>query len=171
MATRQVDIPTIKRLFAESGGQCAKCDLDLFPDGKLIAEICHIEAFSSGGPRYNSQLKKSNLENHYDNLIILCPSCHTEIDKKGNELTFSKERLIDYKTNQLTKALKASTTEIDETQIEQVLNKFEKSIQTELIDIKGLLSEIIENKCFRLISEEFKGESDYWNSSFENINS
>lgn len=171
MATRQVDIPTIKRLFAESGGQCAKCDLDLFPDGKLIGEICHIEAFSSGGPRYNSQLKKSNLENHYDNLIILCPSCHTEIDKKGNEITFSKERLIDYKTNQLTKALKASKTEIDETQIEQVLNKFEKSIQTELIDIKGLLSEIIENKCFRLISEEFKGESDYWNSSFENINS
>jgi hypothetical protein len=171
MATRQVDIPTIKRLFAESGGQCAKCDLDLFPDGKLIGEICHIEAFSSGGPRYNSQLKKSNLENHYDNLIILCPSCHTEIDKKGNEITFSKERLIDYKTNQLTKALKSSKTEIDETQIEQVLNKFEKSIQTELIDIKGLLSEIIESKCFRLISEEFKGESDYWNSSFENINS
>jgi hypothetical protein len=171
MATRQVDIPTIKRLFAESGGQCAKCDLDLFPDGKLIGEICHIEAFSSGGPRYNSQLKKSNLENHYDNLIILCPSCHTEIDKKGNEITFSKERLIDYKTNQLTKASKASKTEIDETQIEQVLNKFEKSIQTELIEIKGLLSEIIENKCFRLISEEFKGESDYWNSSLENIKS
>jgi hypothetical protein len=171
MATRQVDIPTIKRLFAESGGQCAKCDLDLFPDCKLIGEICHIEAFSSGGPRYNSQLKKSNLENHYDNLIILCPSCHTEIDKKGNEITFSKERLIDYKTNQLTKALKASKTKIDETQIEQLLNKFEKSIQTELIDIKGLLSEIIESKCFRLISEEFKGESDYWNSSFKNINS
>lgn len=171
MASRQVEIPTLKRLFAESGGQCAKCDLDLFPDGKLIGEICHIEAFSSGGPRYNSQLKIRNLENHYDNLIILCPSCHTEIDKKGNEITFSKERLIDYKTNQLTKALKASKTEIDETQIEQVLNKFEKSIQTELIDIRGLLSEIIESKCFRLISEEFKGESDYWNSSFENINS
>jgi DNA polymerase III delta prime subunit len=170
MASRQVEIPTLKRLFAESRGHCAKCDLDLFPDGKIIGEICHIEAYSSGGPRYNGQLKKNNLENHYDNLIVLCPSCHTEIDKKGNEIAFKKERLIEYKINHLSKIFNTSETVIDKTQIEQVLNRFEQSIQSELLDIKDILSEIIGNRCFRLIKERFKSESDYI-SSFANINS
>jgi len=72
MATRYVDNSTIKRLFADSKGICAKCETDLFPNGDLIGEICHIEAYSPGGNRFNKFLKKEKKENHYENLIVLC---------------------------------------------------------------------------------------------------
>lgn len=170
MASRQVDIPTIKKLFSESRGHCAICDKDLFPNGVLIGEICHIEAYSSGGSRFNSLLTKKGKENHYDNLIILCPNCHTEIDKKVNENNFNKEKLIACKVNHLTKTLSNPKTEIDERQIEQIIARFEQSILSELLEIKTILNDITENDCFSLMSEAFKSEKT-WIPSLAKINS
>ncbi|MPZ06078.1 MAG: hypothetical protein GEU26_06610 [Nitrososphaeraceae archaeon] len=42
--------------------------------------ICHIEAYNEGGPRYNLRQDKKE-RNDYRNLILLCPNCHTDIDK------------------------------------------------------------------------------------------
>ena len=50
-------VPTIKRLFAVSGNQCAfpRCPLPLvdISSGKVTGRICHIKAQKSGGPRYD----------------------------------------------------------------------------------------------------------------------
>jgi hypothetical protein len=85
MLTRKPSDPTIKRLFADSKGICAECNKGLFPDGINIAVICHIEAFSSGGSRFNKALKIAGKENQYENLIVLCSICHIKIDTKGKE--------------------------------------------------------------------------------------
>lgn len=65
---------TIKRLFNQSGEFCTypKCDRPVVDrsTGTIMAEMCHINARSPGGPRYDpSQTDKER--NAYDNLILL----------------------------------------------------------------------------------------------------
>lgn len=88
MSTRKPSDPTIKRLFADSKGFCAECNEELFTTGSNIAQMCHIEAFSSKGPRFNKALKIDKKENEYENIIVLCSNCHIIIDTKGNEEKF-----------------------------------------------------------------------------------
>lgn len=73
-------------LFADSGGFCQRpeCGNFLFHTSSMrritIAEVAHIIAVGESGPRNPS--RPLNLDpNHYDNLILLCPNCHTLIDK------------------------------------------------------------------------------------------
>ena len=55
MSRKSISVPTIKRLFALSGNQCAfqYCEEKIVDkDGNLIGEICHIED-ANPGCRYN----------------------------------------------------------------------------------------------------------------------
>lgn len=80
------DQHTKNRLFAESGGYCQKpeCSRQLFMEvgGERIhvAEIAHICAAGDDGPRANTSLTPEQ-RGAYDNLILLCPTCHTIVDK------------------------------------------------------------------------------------------
>ena len=80
------DTTTKLRLFADSGGFCQKPDClrplfkDLGDDTIYIAEMAHIIAASDDGPRSNETLSSTD-KAAFSNLILLCPSCHTEIDK------------------------------------------------------------------------------------------
>ena len=80
------DDHTKLRLFADSGGFCQKSDchrqLFLELEGELIhiAEIAHIIAAMDGGPRANAEVSVE-ARGCYENLILLCPACHTIIDK------------------------------------------------------------------------------------------
>lgn len=78
MARREITKPTLKRLFALSGNQCA------FPgckqavvneDDDLIVNICHIEAANESGERFNSQ-QTDEERRSLENLILLCPTHH-----------------------------------------------------------------------------------------------
>jgi hypothetical protein len=80
---RELSVPIIKKLFALSGKRCPmpNCGTQLVYNeiNKVKGIICHIEAASEGGPRYNSS--QGEEERHdYPNLIVLCPNCHTDID-------------------------------------------------------------------------------------------
>lgn len=74
------------RLFADSGGYCQnpECSRLLFMetgDEQLhVAEIAHICAAGDDGPRANKALTAEQ-RGSYENLILLCPTCHTMIDK------------------------------------------------------------------------------------------
>jgi len=74
------------RLFADSGGFCQnpKCLRSLFIDAgtqKLhIAEMAHIFAATDHGPRAMPALLATD-RGAYENLVLLCPSCHTITDK------------------------------------------------------------------------------------------
>lgn len=77
---------TTLRLFADSAGFCQNpaCLRKLFVDTDTrnvhIAEMAHIFAANNSGPRANTTLSEE-ARGTYENLILLCPSCHTIIDK------------------------------------------------------------------------------------------
>lgn len=60
-----------RRLYAESMGRCMnpRCQKELFINDGDIVEKAHIRPYCK------------DADNSYENLIILCPNCHTEFDK------------------------------------------------------------------------------------------
>lgn len=72
----------IRSLFAKTGNQCAfpECDHPLILEGdKFVAQVCHIEAAESGGPRYNAAMTDEERKST-DNLIVLCYMHHKITD-------------------------------------------------------------------------------------------
>lgn len=86
------------RLFAESAGYCCNplCRTPLFSEDRdyHIAEIAHIISAGAKGPRANEALSSLDLS-QFDNLILLCPNCHTRIDK--DEDFYPEEMLAGWK--------------------------------------------------------------------------
>ena len=93
---------TLKLLFAMSGNQCAypNCSNPLIEpateqsDALVIAQICHIYALNTAGPRGKSDLTQNEL-NSNDNLILLCPNHHAVVD--GQHDTYPAHLLKDWK--------------------------------------------------------------------------
>ena len=81
-----VNTQTKLRLFADSAGYCQNpaCEQPLFSDQRNAdfhyAEIAHIIASSDLGPRAKPNLNSAS-RGDYNNLILLCPNCHTKVDK------------------------------------------------------------------------------------------
>jgi hypothetical protein len=94
------DAHTRLRLFADSGGRCQNpnCFADLFlelGDKKIhIAEMAHVFSARDDGPRANRILSQEE-RGAYDNLILLCPRCHTIVDKAEKE--FPDSLLLQWK--------------------------------------------------------------------------
>jgi hypothetical protein len=90
------------RLFAASGGYCQnpKCLKKLFLSVSghniHVAEIAHVFSANDQGPRANKLLSKAE-RGAFDNLILLCPLCHTIIDKASDE--YPDEILKNWKLN------------------------------------------------------------------------
>ena len=88
------------KLFADSGGYCQNpsCNVNLFlvkGDSDFhVAEMAHIISAGEKGPRSRLDLTKSDKGN-FSNLILLCPNCHTMIDKA--EAEFPDSLIQDWK--------------------------------------------------------------------------
>jgi hypothetical protein len=88
-----------KLLWGKAGNRCAvpACRRVLVAEPTeadpeaIIGEEAHIVARSEDGPR--GGLIQRHLLDRYDNLILLCPSCHTMIDKQFESWT--RGRLLD----------------------------------------------------------------------------
>lgn len=88
---------TLRRLFALSGNQCAKpgCPTVLLSaNGTLVGEVAHIAAESAGGPRFDPQLNEAD-RRAFENLLLLCSTCHTLVDKEP--ATYTKKILRKWK--------------------------------------------------------------------------
>ncbi|MCI5107907.1 MAG: HNH endonuclease [Pseudomonadales bacterium] len=81
----------IKILWGRAGNRCSICKLELTPDGEkeTLGEMAHIIAKSQYGPRGDSTLNKALLD-EYKNLILVCPTHHTEIDKNYQDWSIDK---------------------------------------------------------------------------------
>lgn len=96
------DAHTQRRLFASSGGYCQNpaCERELFCEvrGKRfhIAEMAHVFAASADGPRSNDALSEAE-RGSYANLILLCPICHTTVDKAPD--AFPDSLILGWKRN------------------------------------------------------------------------
>ena len=97
---RQYTQTTLKRLFLLSCNQCAAPDceksLEARDERTIIAKICHIEAASSDGPRFNPDMTDDERRD-FDNLILLCDECHSIIDNKDNENKYTVDLLKQWK--------------------------------------------------------------------------
>lgn len=86
----------IKLLWGRAANRCAICRVELTQDGKshaasfVLGEQAHIVGEKEGAARGISSLSDEE-RNSYHNIILLCPTHHTEIDK--NEGDWSIEKL------------------------------------------------------------------------------
>ena len=90
-----------RKLLAASGGFCGNpsCHrnlFDFFENGEIksIEELAHIIGHKEKGPRGDDELPISERD-EFDNIILLCPTCHTIVDK--NEHLFPKETIRKWK--------------------------------------------------------------------------
>ena len=99
---------TRRRLDTLSGNQCAWPDCAkklIAEDGEsIISKICHIEAASKNGPRFNSDMNDDE-RRHFNNLILLCDEHHTIIDNKEHEKKYPVPLLKEWKRTHESKLL------------------------------------------------------------------
>ncbi len=93
-----VSVPDIKNLWSLAGGRCSNPEcrdklITASAKGDLVntGEMAHVIAKHEAGPR--GQIGGGN--DSYENLILLCPTCHTKIDKNPED--YSCEQLFDWK--------------------------------------------------------------------------
>jgi len=106
MAARKA-IPAVTklRLFSEAAGRCQRpaCLRPLFPaemgGDKHIAEMAHVIPSGETGPRHEESPSGDYEVDSFENLILLCPSCHAIIDK--DPAGFSRSTILDWKRNHL----------------------------------------------------------------------
>ena len=108
---------TLKILFALSGGECASpgCNTPVIAlptetsNARVIGEICHINALNPKGPRGTTRQTEAEL-NAVENLIVLCPTHHTLVDRQPE--TYTTDLLRSWKqTHETTVANKRLSTD------------------------------------------------------------
>lgn len=102
---RNISTETKLRLFSEAAGHCQhpKCLQPLFPvemgGNKHIAEMAHVVPHGETGPRHAERPLQEFDVDSFENLILLCPRCHTIIDKDPGGYT--RSTLLGWKSNHL----------------------------------------------------------------------
>lgn len=81
---KNVDENVKRRLYAESMGHCMNpdCQCKLFLGEGNIMEKAHIHAYCD------------TADNSFENLVVLCPNCHTNFDKNH---AFKPEQVLSWK--------------------------------------------------------------------------
>lgn len=100
---RRVKDKVVLRLVGAAGGWCEKPDCSTgslwheLPAGDAVrlAEVAHIVAASDDGPRGDAEAETEQLV-AFENLILLCPNCHTVVDRAPDE--FPVVRLRQWKS-------------------------------------------------------------------------
>ena len=96
---RRVDVNVItkrKLSWMKSDGTCCMCKqvVGRYEEDGFIGEFAHIEDLQQATKRYNPKRSIEEL-NHESNIIILCPTCHTKIDKNSEK--YPTEMLLEIK--------------------------------------------------------------------------
>lgn len=89
------------RLWVAAGGRCQICNRLLTESDQTytsvnLGERAHMIAQTPGGPRGQAGLSEAQARN-IDNLMLLCPTCHKEIDDPQTSAKFPIEVLRRYK--------------------------------------------------------------------------
>lgn len=100
-----ISLVNTKILFGKSGFKCAICSCSLERGEKHIAEQAHIYGEKPGAARYDPT-QSPDFVNSHKNLILLCPTCHTLIDKEpigewSVEKLFETKRLHEQRISNL----------------------------------------------------------------------
>lgn len=82
MATEAVK----KIVVAHAGGMCELCEVRVAEDNMIMGEVAHIRGEKPDSARYDENMSESE-RNSPENLILLCPNCHTRVDKNPKKYT------------------------------------------------------------------------------------
>ncbi len=98
MSKKEIPKRVMKILWGRSGSKCTICRVNLIEEGTdgniyPIGEVAHIEGENIGSARYNSYIIEND-RSKYENLILLCPSCHTKVDNDIKEYTIERLKQI-----------------------------------------------------------------------------
>lgn len=142
-----------KKLYALSGNECANpiCHTKLVnPDENAKDDqICHIEAASPDGPRYNPT-QTDDERRSFDNLILLCHKCHDMID--NNPDIYTVEILKQWKREHEAKLTDIIKNKVFSFSIPQGLLLRDK-------EADNLYDAIISNRFFNLVGVGGSGKS------------
>jgi hypothetical protein len=109
---------SIKLLWSNAAGRCSfpGCDKRLSVEQAAdtapftLGEMAHIKGKNPGSNRYDCN-QNDDERDLYQNLVLLCPNHHTEIDKPETEIKYSVEWLIEIKSNHEQWVISMLTTE------------------------------------------------------------
>jgi len=171
MTKRRIKSDTIKFLLLRSGNRCAfpNCNHPIFNDDNLlIAQLCHIEAVSSGGQRFNT-LNSVERNNNAENLLFLCYRHHKETD---NIDKYTVEKLKEIKYNH-EKQFSEQTMLVNPNMIKQVEDEmnfyWNRIIQLKNDDETGMMIEIDTNSSFEEIIRDISSYLDYLIDALGNL--
>lgn len=107
---------SIKLLWSNAAGRCSfpECDKRLTVEQAAasapytLGEMAHIKGKNRGSNRHDA-MQADEERDRYDNLILLCPNHHTEIDKPENEDRYSVAWLLEEKIKHEQRVLAALT--------------------------------------------------------------
>jgi len=92
----------LKILWGRAANRCSICKIELSADKKHkkssypLGEQAHIVAENNEGPRGKSIFSEKE-RSSYQNLILLCPTHHTEIDKAPEDFPIERLHMIKQK--------------------------------------------------------------------------
>jgi hypothetical protein len=78
-------------IIGQSGGRCNKCRQEVFVENEFgerarLGDDAHIIAVSKNGPRGKDQISNQGI-NSSKNLMLLCKTCHSEVDQQPIKYT------------------------------------------------------------------------------------
>lgn len=171
MTKRSIKSDTIKFLYLRSGNRCAfpNCNHPIFNDDNLlIAQLCHIEAVSPGGQRFNP-LNSVEKNNNSENLLFLCYRHHKETD---NTDLYTVEKLKEIKYNH-EKQFSEQTMLVNPNMIKQVEDEmnfyWNRIIKLQNDDETGMMIEIDVNSKFEEIIYDINSYLDYLVDALGNL--
>lgn len=100
MSKKSIPRRDMKILWGRSSYKCAICRTNLIEEKRennqyIIGEMAHIKGENLNSARYDPHMTDEE-RNGYDNLILLCPTCHAKID--ADPQTYTVEILKQKKT-------------------------------------------------------------------------
>lgn len=126
-----IPLADTKVLWAKSGNSCALCSAALTQDGDLkstpIGEQAHIKGEHPGNEKSKPSARYDGEQdpierNSYANLILLCPTCHTKIDK--DETMYTVDRLHSAKSqheNKVANSIRSGSMSVTSFELEHTL--------------------------------------------------
>ena len=154
---------TLRALFTRSGNQCA------FPGctqpvvnvkNKFIAQVCHIEAASEGGERFNA-LSNDEYRRSYENLVILCYPHHIETDDIDEyTVEYLRQTKLDHEQQFLKSDFKIDEAELQKlvSEMQAYWSNIDHLNQIEHYNLEsGLAMEVNGQACFNEIIADAHG--------------
>jgi hypothetical protein len=119
---KRIPSETRTRLFSASAAHCQNpdCLAALFPaqlgGDRHIAEMAHVIPHGKAGPRHEARSADDFKPDAFENLILLCPTCHTTIDKAPE--SYPRALLLEWKESHFASLAKSQGIQSYETRQE-----------------------------------------------------